>query len=148
MKYKVVTEQKFAKISKEKEVVSYPNEWYKEVDGQGYYIVPRNEKFTTTILDEKEKKWYCAVNTDEKVVELSVSELGRFPHELVAGIKRRRLMGGMIVEGVDMNTSLARKTGWLDFTGNLGSRGALFLKSHVNTAIDILNKHGMKFEKI
>lgn len=148
MQYKVVTERKFAKISKDKEVRSYNNEWYKEVDGQGYYIIPADETFKTAILTDQEKRWWCAVNTEEEVVELSISKMGRFPHELVAGKKTRRLMGGIIVEGVDMNTSLARKTGWLDFTGNLGSRSALFLKSKVNIAIDILNKHGMKFDKV
>lgn len=148
MDYKVITEERFTIISKNKKVRSYPNQWYKEVDGKDYYIVPSNEKYTTTILTEEEKKWWCAVNTKEEVVMLSVSEMGRFPHELVAGTRKHRLMGGMVLEGVDMNTSLSKKTGWLDFTGNIGSRSAVFLKSKVNVAIEILNKHGMKFEKV
>ena len=148
MKYQVVTENKFARISKNKDVRSYMNDFYKEVDGKGYYIVPSNEVCKTTILSDEEKKWWCKVDTKEEVVMLSVSVMGCFPHELVAGLKKRRLLGGLIVEGVDMNTPLAQKTGWLEFTGNIGSRGAVFLKSKVNIAIDILNKHGFNFEKV
>lgn len=148
MEYKVVTENKFAEISKGKAITSYPNEWYKEVEGQDYYIIPADETFKTTVLSDQEKRWWCAVNTDEEVVELSVTKMGRFPHELVAGKKTHRLMGGLLVDGVDMDTPLAKKIGWLDFTGNLGSRSGLFLKSKVNIAIEILNKHGMKFDKV
>lgn len=148
MKYQVVTEEKFARLSANKEVKNYMNDWYKEVDGKGYYIVPKNEICKTSILTDEEKKWWCKVDTKEEVVMLSVSVMGCFPHELVAGLKKRRLLGGLIVEGVDMNTPLAAKTGWLEFTGNIGSRGAVFLKSKVNVAIDILNQHGLSFEKV
>lgn len=148
MKSKYVTDKQFDKLSNGKNIKSYPNPYVKDVNGIQYNIVPSSEKFEVRILSEQEKLWWCASETEEEVVLLSISEIGWFPTELVAGTLSKNLGRGVTRENFDMNTELSKKTGWLKNTGSLGSRGNLFLKSKVNEAINILNKNGFSFKKI
>lgn len=148
MATKYVTEKQFERLSKGKLVKSYPNPYIKEIDGIEYKIIPNGEKFETKVLSEQEKLWWCGAKTEEEVVELSVSKSGWFPTDLVAGTLPKHLGCGIIREGFNMNTELSKKTGWLQGTGNLGSRSDLFLKSKVNEAIKILNKNGFSFKGV
>lgn len=148
MKSKYVTDKQFDKLSNGKNIKSYPNPYVKEVGGIQYNIVPSSEKFEVRILSEQEKAWWCASETEEEVVLLSVSKTGWFPTELVAGTLSKNLGRGVIRENFDINTELSKKTGWLRNTGSLGSRGNLFLKSKVNEAVNILNKNGFSFKKV
>lgn len=135
-----LSESEYAEISKKmKGVKEYPNPYIKECGNVRYQIIPDGETFTANVLTEDEKAWFAFSPTDEEVVMLSISILGWFPTELIAGTDNGRF---------SMNTTLSEKTGWVSAKGTLGSRSALFLKSKVNVAIDILNEYGFKFKKI
>lgn len=148
METKYVTENQFNKLSKGKLVKSYPNRYIKDIEGIEYNIIPNCEKFETKVLSPEEKVWLCGVQTEEEVVELCVTERGWFPTDLIAGTLPKHLGCGIIREGFNMNTELSKKTGWLHSTDNCGSRSALFLKSKVNEAINILNKNGFNFKGV
>lgn len=148
MKSIYLSEKEFAKLAKSKKnIKSFPNPDYKEIDGVSYMIIRDGEICSTKILSEDDKKWYCGVKTEEDVVELRVDKMCCFPTELVADTQPR-IVSGVIRSGFSMDTELSRKTGWLYSAGTLGSRGDLFLKSKVNEAIKILNKNGFSFTTI
>jgi len=135
-----LSESEYAEISKKmKGVKEYPNPYIKECGNVRYQIIPDGESFTTKVLTEEEKEWFAFPPTDEEVVMLSVSVLGWFPTELIAGTDNGRF---------SMYTTLSEKTGWVSAKGTLGSRSALFLKSKVNKAIEILNGYGFYFSKM
>ena len=135
-----LSQSKYAEISKDlKGVKMYANPYVKVCGCVRYQIVPSEEVCTTKVLSEDEKLWFTSIKTKEEVVMLSLKVMGWFPTELIAGVNRCVF---------SMDTTLSKKTGWITPNGCLGSRSALFLKSKVNVAIDILNKSGFDFENV
>ena len=140
MKDVYLSQQEFDTLSKGKEIVSYNNKYLKRIGDTYYHIVVDGVGIEVKLLSEEDKNYYCAIKTDEDVVELSLNDkgfrtLGWFPTELVAGVK-----GGYI----NMDTPLSRKTGWLYKRDAAGSFTAYFLKSKVEEAIKILENNGFR----
>lgn len=134
-----LTEEEYADVSKNKKnIKDYPNPYVNVIGNVRYQIIPSNEKCMSRVLTKREKKWFVSFPTNEDVVMLTVSKSCSFPTELVAGVNKST---GMF----DMGNTLSDKTGWIKPNGCLGSRGALFLKSKVNVAIDILREFGFVF---
>ena len=139
-----IKEKDFGKFADGKNVVNFGNPYYKEVDGEVVHIIPKGEVIVVKTLSEEDKKWFCAVRTNEDVVEMEMTVGGWFPTELVCGTIDKTKDGRRCMEHFSMNTALAQKTGWLDSTGTLGSRSDLFLASKADAAIKILKKSGFK----
>lgn len=137
-----LTEEEFANVSKgKKNIKTFPNPYVKEIGNVRYQIIPSDEVCSTFVLTDKEKAWFISTSVNEDVVRLQVSKSTSFPTELVAGVDRS---SGMF----SMNNTLSDKTGWIKANGCLGSRSALFLKSKVDVAIEILNEFGFAFPKL
>ena len=134
-----LTEEEYAEVSKgKKNIKTFPNPYVKEIGCVTYQIIPSNEVCTSKALTNEEKSWYLPCAIDEDVVKLHVTKSCSFPTELVAGVDRA---SGMF----SMGNTLSDKTGWIKANGCLGSRSALFLKSKVHEAIEILNEYGFDF---
>lgn len=137
------TPEEFGVIRKGKNVIDYPNQWFKDIEGRRFHIINPEMEYKIEILDPKNYLWYLGMtyesyskhlkeifdDDDPKVYILSCEW---FPTELVAGI----------VNGRFCNTSeLSQKTGWIrTFNSDF------FRASKVREAIKILNKNGFKFD--
>lgn len=137
-----LTEEEYAEVSNgKKNINDFPNPYVKEIDNVRYQIIPANEICTSSVLTDEEKTWFIPFPTNDDVVRLEVSKSSSFPTELVAGVDRS---SGMF----SMGNTLSKKTGWIKANGCLGCRSALFFKSKVHDAIEILNDFGFAFQHI
>lgn len=145
METRYVSPEKFSKVSKGKEIVDYPNQWFKDVNGVRHHIINPDMEYKISVLEKKSYPWYLGMTYEDYAREINemfgdddarvfVLECDWFPTELVAGV----------VNGRFCNTSsLSRKTGWIRSFGTI----ELFRAEKVAEAISILNKHGFKFDK-
>lgn len=144
MKTKYVSPARFERISRGKEVKSYPNPWIKDIAGVRYHIINPDMEYETTLLDKDSYLWYLGMTYEDyaKVVKelfgeddprVYILRCDWFPTDLVAGVKNGRY---------DNSTPLSVKSGWIRSFGNL----ELFRAGAVRTGIDILNRAGFKFD--
>ena len=136
-----IKEEQFEKFAEGKKVEHFGNPYYKKVDGKVVNIIPKGECITVKTLTEDERKWWCRIATVEDVVEMEVTVGGWFPTDLVCGTIDE-INGKKVIEHYSMETDLAKETGWLESTGNLGSRSDLFLTSKAEVAIQKLKMAG------
>lgn len=146
---KYVSPEQFARISKGKVVISFPNELIKEIGGVIFQIVPHGLKCTVEKVSKESYPWYLGMDEDglalvtKKLFGYSDTEVYRlscewFPMDLVAGVEHGRFSSF---------TKLSKKTGFLEF-GYAGSDSCFFIGSNVNEAIKILRDKGFMFEYV
>lgn len=144
---KYVSPEQFARISKGKVVISFPNELIKKIGGVIFQIVPHVLKCTVEKVSKESYPWYLRMDEDglalvtKKLFGYSDTEVYRlscewFPMDLVAGVEHGRFSSF---------TKLSKMTGFLEF-GYAGSDSCFFIGSKVNEAIKILRDKGFMFE--
>ena len=129
-----IKEQDFKAFSKGKKVVDYPNQYVKDVAGERVDIIPTGECITFKKMSESDVRYYIG-NVGEDVYEASVKIGCWFPTELVCGVVRGCF---------SQNTDLSKDTGWLQTTGQFGSKNDAFLVRKAKVAAKKLKDAGFK----
>lgn len=143
MKTKYVTPERFASISRGKDIKHYPNEWIKEIGGICYHIINPDMKYHVEEVSKNDYPWYLGMTYDNysKQIQERFGEADArifalrcdwFPTDLVAGVRNGRY---------NNMTSLSKKTGWIKTFCNV----ELFRAERLPEAIAILNKNGFGF---
>lgn len=110
-----IKEVDFSEYARGKKVVSYPNPFFKEVDGVRVHIIATDLKCSMKLLSDEEKRWWCLFGEDvsKDIVKL---ECDWFPHEIVIGTT-----SGSNREVFSSVAELSKRTGYIESNGSIGS---------------------------